>query len=154
MYGNDAGEKEQETTPDDVTQDENVALPDKVGEVHGTETQVAGGEGPWEPVVEPTWQLGQDQVTKKEQGFPRPEEAYDVGPDLQKDTKRPEDIKKEKVLAPSPAKDQGSPKKPAAKKSDAVAAGGRAPAPSALKRRNGKESPAPPPSKRRKVRLY
>ena len=79
---------------DAALKDEAVALPDKVGDVHGATTTTAGGEGAWDAVEEPTWKLGQDQVEKKEQGFPRPEEAYELGPDVQKDTKRPEDIHK------------------------------------------------------------
>lgn len=76
------------------TTDENITLPDKIGDVHGVTTTTAGG-GPsaWDAVEEPTWELGRDQVEKKEQGFPRPEEAYEPGLDLQKDTKRPEEAK-------------------------------------------------------------
>jgi hypothetical protein len=97
-YGDGAQQSKdaQGEQPTQDTADENVSLPDKVGDVQGATTQVGGGEGPWEPVVEPTWKLGQDQVTKKDQGYPRPEEAYEVGPDVQKDTRRPEDVKKER----------------------------------------------------------
>lgn len=95
-HGDDAKEAEPPTQDQPADADDNVVLPEKVGEVHGATTTIAGGEGPWEPVEEPTWKLGQDQVAKKEQGFPRPDEAYDVGPDVQEGTKRPEDVKKEK----------------------------------------------------------
>ncbi|KIP08184.1 hypothetical protein PHLGIDRAFT_127213 [Phlebiopsis gigantea 11061_1 CR5-6] len=73
----------------DQSTDTNAWLSDKVGAVDGAVTTIARGEGAWDSVQEPTWQLGQDQVAKREQGFPRPDEAYDVGPDVQKDTRRP-----------------------------------------------------------------
>ncbi|GJE98462.1 FAD/NAD(P)-binding domain-containing protein [Phanerochaete sordida] len=74
--------------PDSPTQDEGATLPEKVGDVHGATVTTAGGEGAWDAVEEPTWEVGRDQVEKKEQGFPRPEEAFTPGPDVQKDTKR------------------------------------------------------------------
>ncbi|EKM51088.1 uncharacterized protein PHACADRAFT_212988 [Phanerochaete carnosa HHB-10118-sp] len=76
-------------------QDEDVALLDKIGDVHGASTIVGGMAGAWDTVEESTWELGRDQSNKKEQGFPRPEEAYTPGPDVQEDTKRPEDAQNE-----------------------------------------------------------
>ena len=59
------------------------------GFLNGSTTTVAGGEGPWAPVEEPTWEIGKDQAAKKDQGFPRPDEAYEVGEDPQKDARSP-----------------------------------------------------------------
>ena len=87
------GTSSQPSPTQDQPTDENLFLPDKTGVAHGMTTAVAGADGPWDAVEEPTWQLRQDQVTKKEQGFLRPDEAYDVGPDVQKDTRRPKDVK-------------------------------------------------------------
>lgn len=64
----------------------NLSLPSTLGKANGSTTTVAGGEGPWSAVEEDTWEIGKDQVQKKEQGFPRPDEAYEIGEDPQANT--------------------------------------------------------------------
>lgn len=93
LYRESGDESPKESPTQDEPTDNSISLPDNIGTVHGATTTLAGGEGAWGTVEEPTWQLGQDQATKREQGFLRPDEAYDVGPDVQKDTLRAKDVK-------------------------------------------------------------
>ena len=112
-YGDDEGQASPAQSPtQDQSADENVSLPDGTGKVECVTTAISGGEGAWDSVQEPAWQSGQDQVAKREQGFPRPDEAYDIGPDVQKDTRRPGSLEAKGTNGPTASKSDGRDQEP------------------------------------------